>query len=295
MREWSPKLTKINKPVIEEEFRPQAPPPKTTILGKVLGQRAETLPKTSLPPIQNQVRVPTGEKKPDAPPEPPPITVDKVIIEEAEAKAAKILQDAGEQAAAIINQAAEQIKLFQAQALQQAEQAKKDAYALGLDEGRAAGKTEAQQEYVKFMLMARDLYVQAIKEREKLLAAAEPELTRLSLKIAEKIVGIEIQTNGEVIMGVIKSALSDIKDREKVTVRVAPDDYPTVNAERTAITRMAEGLRDCEVVIDSKIEQGGCIIETDLGNIDARLSTQLAAINLAFGKVEKEEEEDGAG
>lgn len=135
------------------------------------------------------------------------------------------------------------------------------------------------------MLVARDLYEQAIRERTKILEASEPELARLSVGIAEKIIGMEVRTGGDVVMGVVREALADMKDREQVLIRVSPDDYHIVNADRSSLARMVEGLKDFELTIDSKVSAGGCIIETNLGNIDARLETQLNAIKTAFEQV----------
>ena len=145
------------------------------------------------------------------------------------------------------------------------------------------------------MLKARDLYVQAINERRKLIEDTEPALANLSIGIAEKIIGLEVSTNNDVIMGVVKEALADMKDREEVRIRVNPDDYHIVNNDRSSLMRMVEGLKDFDLSVDSKVTRGGCIIETNLGNIDARLETQLAAITTAFDRSSKGEDiDDGA-
>ncbi len=42
--------------------------------------------------------------------------------------------------------------------------------------------------------------------------------------------------------------------------------------------RMVENIRSVTVVEDSTVDKGGCIIETDFGEIDARISSQLHEI-----------------
>ena len=88
--------------------------------------------------------------------------------------------------------------------------------------------------------------------------------------------------------------MGDLKDREQVRIRVNPDDYHIVNNDRASLMRMVEGLKDFELAIDSKVARGGCIIETNLGNIDARLETQLSAIATAFERSEKGEADDAS-
>lgn len=279
------------------EFRPQmAPQPMSSVVGRVLGRRSQPTVENHLPPIESQVSIPTGELPPGqtlasvAAPPPPPITVDKALIEEAEAKAKEIIAAAQQQARQLMAQAGDKIKQAQAEAAQAAEAAKEQARQQGMEEGKIEGHRLCKQGYVDMMLQARDLYCQAIQERQKLIDSTEPELARLAISIAEKIIGEEIHNSGDVIMGVVKEALGDMKDREDVRIRVSPDDYHIVNADRTALSQMVEGLKDFELVIDSKVEAGGCIIETNLGNIDARLSTQLQAIRAMFERIANGEE-----
>jgi flagellar assembly protein FliH len=42
--------------------------------------------------------------------------------------------------------------------------------------------------------------------------------------------------------------------------------------------KLVEGSKSLQVVEDSTVDQGGCIIETDFGEIDARISSQLAEL-----------------
>jgi flagellar assembly protein FliH len=42
--------------------------------------------------------------------------------------------------------------------------------------------------------------------------------------------------------------------------------------------QVVEGAKSIQVVEDSTVDQGGCIIETDFGEIDARITSQLAEL-----------------
>jgi flagellar assembly protein FliH len=41
---------------------------------------------------------------------------------------------------------------------------------------------------------------------------------------------------------------------------------------------MFEGTRDIQIQEDSTVDSGGCVIETDFGEIDARIASQLAEL-----------------
>lgn len=281
----------------EAAFLAQPAPAKAAAVGRILGNRRTETAERKLPPIAaSSVSIPTSDPPPPgAPLPPPPITVDKKIIAEAEEKAKQIIAAGQEQVQKLMAQANEQIQQFNEQAAAEAEQLRQMAFKKGTDEGLAEGKRQAHSEYVDLMISARDLYVQGIKERRKLIETTEPELARLSIQIAEKIIGLEVTTNSDVIMGVVKEALSDMKDREQVRIHVNPDDYHIVNNDRTSLMRMVEGLKDFDLTIDSKVTRGGCIIETNLGNIDARLETQLGTIQTAFERSSAgKEADDGA-
>ena len=235
-------LTKGPQPTQQQvaEFRQRqlladSPSP---VLGKVFGRRNDGHIDSALPPITNRVRIPTGEEPIEKEPVPPPITVDQAIIEEAQQKANQLLAAAQKKANEALTAAAQKIQQFQELAKAKAEEANKIAYAQGLEQGRADGRILGHDEYLELMLKARDLYVQAIHERDKLIDNTEPELARLSVAIAERLIGQEINSNSEFIMSVVRDALADIKDREQVIIRVASEDYHLVNADRSTFARM---------------------------------------------------------
>ena len=41
---------------------------------------------------------------------------------------------------------------------------------------------------------------------------------------------------------------------------------------------MVEGVKSIKILEDSTVDRGGCIIETDFGSLDARISSQLHEI-----------------
>ena len=53
---------------------------------------------------------------------------------------------------------------------------------------------------------------------------------------------------------------------------------------------MLDGVKSFSILEDSGIEPGGCVIETNLGFIDAKISTKLKSIEEALRKVSTEEE-----
>ncbi|MCA9794540.1 MAG: hypothetical protein KC910_22185 [Candidatus Eremiobacteraeota bacterium] len=283
-------------------------PPKVENTGRIIGgkPRVETKPSRLSPLTQTLV---VGGDRPPAPPEPDPMDldfddedleepeeevqkgppIDEQILEQARMKAQQILQEAQAQAQQFMQQTA-------AQAQQAAQQAEEQARERGYQEGLAAGQQQGYEasvgEFVERIAQAKDMYVQAVRARRAIVATVEPELARLSIKIAERVLGEAIKVDPDVILGIVRQALGGIKDREEVSIRVNPQDVQIVRDNREIFERMIEGLKSFEVVADPTIDPGGCSIETNLGNIDARLHTQLDAIRQGMEETIKLREEE---
>lgn len=207
-----------------------------------------------------------------APPSVPHI--DRLLIEEAEKKAADIVKKARAEAKKLI----EETKLYSQSAFSQAEA---DGFSKGKEEGFEAGK----EEMTNLILEARDVLSQVLKERELLLRSIEPEVAKLSVRIAEKIMRYQIDIDQNAVVNMIRSALETIKQREEVIIKVNQEDYYYAKEKKSLFASMVEGLKTMDIVVDSSVDRGGCIIETNLGNVDARISTQIHTLELVFDKV----------
>ncbi|MGE0489008.1 MAG: FliH/SctL family protein [Vulcanimicrobiota bacterium] len=307
--------TQLERDDEEPEPEPEPPfeqtlvsPPRVESTGRVIGgkPRVETKPSTLNPLTQTLI---VGGDRPPAPPQPDPIElefddedleepeeevqkgppIDEQILEQARMKAQQMLQEAQAQAQHYMQQTATQAQ----QAAQQAEeQARERGYQEGLQAGHQQGYNASVGEFVERIAQAKDMYVQAVRARRAIVATVEPELARLAVKIAERVLGEAIKVDPEVILAIVRQALGAIKDREEVSIRVNPQDVQIVRDHRASFERMVEGLKSFEVVADPTIDPGGCTIETNLGNIDARLHTQLDAIRHGMEEMAKLREEE---
>jgi len=208
----------------------------------------------------------------------PAVDVEAIIAEaeqKGREKAQKIIEHAQAEAKKLIDQA----KIY-------GETAKQEAHAEGLKLGKEDGYKAGLEEFSSYMNEAKNLFTQLVREREQVLSGIEPELARLSISIAEKIIGSELDINQDAVINIIRNAMSKIKSREEVTIKVSPDDLDYVRENKDVFARMVEGLKNLEIISDPRVDRGGCMIETNLGNADARITTQLSTLELAFKKLE---------
>lgn len=235
------------------------------------------IPMGEEPPKQKavpQAQTVQAARAPEPPPSPLPPPVDKVIIEEAERKAAEIVKKGQQEAKKLI----EESKLYCQTAFSQAE---REGFIKGKEEGFEAGR----EEMATLIQEARKVLEQTIKQRQMILKSIEPEVAKLSISIAERIIQSQVSINQDIVLNLVRSALEKLKDREDVVIKVSPDDLEHVRSKKATFGRLVQGVKTFDIVGDAGVERGGCIIETNLGNVDAMISTQLAAVQVAFEEV----------
>lgn len=89
-----------------------------------------------------------------------------------------------------------------------------------------------------------------------------------------KILGQELaQANTQIEL--IKHTLQQVQDRTKLTVRLAQKDYDLLAQTHLLDKSQFPETESIQFIADSRIELGGCIIETGAGHLDARLEVQL--------------------
>jgi len=222
---------------------------------------------------------------------PPSQQARQEILEEAQAEAQQIIAQAQQMMEQAQMQAQQIVNDAMAQAQQAAEEARRQAAEQGYQEGREAGLAEGRQagevqhqqmiEHLKFQ------FVEMVRLRRKIVLDMEPEIIRLSIEIARRVVGDEIVKNREVIVGVVRSALATLGERDEILIRVNPAEFESVKPHQQALEAMIEGLKKFVIQPDGAIELGSCAIETNLGNVDARIETQFEAIRLGLEEMTK--------
>ncbi|HBS05100.1 MAG TPA: flagellar assembly protein FliH [Leptospiraceae bacterium] len=221
----------------------------------------------------------------------------KNIEEEGKAVAFNLIQESKEKAkreeeAARVNaeQIVERAKIEVERMIKEAEmrvaEIEHEAYQKGYDAGREVGFKKGQSEVRRLIDRLGTIVGQAIDVREDIIAASEKQMVDMILMIARKVIKDEVVERKEVVLNNIREALRRIKDRDRVNIRVNFSDLELTTAHKDELIKMMESLRKVNIYEDSRVDRGGCIIETDVGSIDARISTQLKEIEEAIRNAE---------
>jgi flagellar biosynthesis/type III secretory pathway protein FliH len=121
----------------------------------------------------------------------------------------------------------------------------------------------------------------AAAERDRRLAALGHEVAAIAVDVARAVLGRELSASAGAVAELAGRALAVARDRREVTLRVNPADAAGV---RGAEGRLAAILRRAPLAVreDPAVPQGGAVVETEAGRVDACVETQLAALARAL-------------
>ena len=115
----------------------------------------------------------------------------------------------------------------------------------------------------------------AAQQQASMLKGAQDTVVSLAIVAAKRVAGDIAKERPERIREVVTELLKRAERASRITVRVHPNDRATIEAVA------AEGI-EMNVEADDKLQQGECIVETDLGDLDARFDVQLDALERAL-------------
>ena len=127
----------------------------------------------------------------------------------------------------------------------------------------------------------------AVKEffnyKDTVVQALSQSVYDIALEIAQKILKKQIDTDDSAMIEMIKDILTDINRHEsRITLKVRAEDVNNIKSHFGEL--FPEGLFDAKISVlaDKTVQEGGVILETSNGIVDARIETQLEILKNAF-------------
>jgi flagellar assembly protein FliH len=164
------------------------------------------------------------------------------------------------------------------------------AYQKGVNDGLEKGTKEGEK--AGFELAAKKLeplldslqqgLLQLSNLRQDTYQRIEKEVVELALAIARRIICREIEVDKEVVVCVAREALSQVKDPGNIKIKLNPSDLEFINQTKYQLSELIGDINNVTLEAEEGIQSGGCLIETNLGEIDARVETQLQAVEESF-------------
>ncbi len=148
-----------------------------------------------------------------------------------------------------------------------------DAYQERKKQGYEDGVLEGQMQQAEKML---ETSMQAVEYLEGL----ERQIVEVVTTAVRKIVGD--LDDKERIVRVVRTALDQVRGRQRVLVRVCPEEEPHVREALAPMLVSASVSAGIELIADQRMKPGSCMLESEMGVVDASLEVQLKAIENAL-------------
>jgi flagellar assembly protein FliH len=177
------------------------------------------------------------------------------------------VMDARAEAAEIVASARRRADALLAQAEAERDRVRRQAH----DEGRAQAATELA-----------GVLAAGRAQADALLVDARPAALAVAAKMAEKIVGRAVALEPGIMADIAAEALAACRTRAgAVSLRVHPDHLTALEPHRAALAARLGAEAALVLVADETVERLGCVVDTPVGRVDARLATLLAELTEA--------------
>ncbi|QMU99085.1 flagellar assembly protein FliH [Borrelia sp. A-FGy1] len=224
----------------------------------------------------------------------------ELVMKEIEEESSRILKEAREQASEIVNLANNRSEALQKEAENKKETIEREsnleiekkvkeyedklkneleiATTKGEKEGYEAGFNKGCEDFDRLLEKLNSIIASLVSKRREILESSGVQIMNLIMQIAVKVVKRIVDTQKNVIIENVNEALKKIKNKTNIIIRVNLDDLDIVKHEKNEFISKFNFIEHLEVIEDLNIGKGGCVIETDFGEIDARISSQLDRI-----------------
>jgi flagellar assembly protein FliH len=146
-----------------------------------------------------------------------------------------------------------------------------------IDSAREEGLKQAWQSaeaHYKGQLETLRALIESVRDaRQRYVEDVGDEALEIVFVAVTKILGAGFVTR-EAAVAAVREAIRCCKERGRMLVKVAPEDFGLLDARRRELLE-GGSASEVELVADEQVKWGGCVLEGASGNLDARLETQL--------------------
>ena len=200
------------------------------------------------------------------------------IIKKKNDEALEIKQKAEDNANTILEDAKLNAKNIESEIQDKETQILNDARKRGYQDGWEEGINKGSDEVKRLVERIQVILDSSIQKRNEIFIETEQQIVGLVLLIAKKVIKVISENQKNVVINNVIQALRKLKSRGEVAIRVNLSDLELTSSHKRDFIEMVEGIKSIKILEDSTVDRGGCIIDTDFGSIDARISSQLHEI-----------------
>ncbi|MFI0435840.1 MAG: HrpE/YscL family type III secretion apparatus protein [Parachlamydiaceae bacterium] len=178
------------------------------------------------------------------------------------------LQDAGE----VLEHVKQDAEKYRMEVAKDCERLKEEAFKEGYEEGL---KRWGEQ------LVEFENKLRAIQKE------TQQAIIPIALRAAKKIVGREVELSEEAIVDIVASNLKAVAQHKKITIYVNRKELDILEKHKPRLRDIFESLDSLSIRPRDDIASGGCVIETEIGIINAQIEHRWRVLEKAFDTLMK--------
>ncbi|MBI5810778.1 MAG: hypothetical protein HZB21_06295 [Deltaproteobacteria bacterium] len=154
----------------------------------------------------------------------------------------------------------------------------RQAYEKGFNAGEKAGFEFGRQKAEVLFQGLGDVLEELFRFKVELYGPCEQEMVDLTLAIAKKVIQREVEIRKEVVLDCVRAGLKALVAAGTVLIRVNPKDLEVIHQYKSEFARYSDGVKGVSIEADDNVSRGGCVIETNYGEVDVTIDGILNEI-----------------
>jgi flagellar assembly protein FliH len=150
------------------------------------------------------------------------------------------------------------------------------------EEAYVKGKMDGHLEAEEKLHSATQALAAALEQisflRKSLLLKSKEDMLRLIMAVGRHVIHTEIEEKEGIILQTLTKTLQSAVQADKYYIRVNPEDLNIVRENEPLFLASMKGLKNIYFLADDTISRGGCFAESQVGEVDATIESQLTEI-----------------
>jgi flagellar assembly protein FliH len=174
-----------------------------------------------------------------------------------------------------IKEIQEQAEAILRTAREEKESIEMEAYTKGLEQGQAQGQMMAVKKIEPLMATLSKAVDDLRRIRQQIVEKHQDQVMEILFLIAEKIIHRQIQLSPDIVLDTVKEAARYLTETDEIRLRLHPSDFEYLRDIERLLSKHLSGNMEIHFVEDSTLDRGGIVIDTEFGEIDASIRSQI--------------------
>jgi flagellar assembly protein FliH len=155
----------------------------------------------------------------------------------------------------------------------------REAYEKGFAQGEKDGLELGAAKALKIVENIENLLGEIGSLRTGIVKLHEKDIIELICAVAEKVVHHQVALNGTTIRETVIRAIQLATEKRSILLRVNSEEFAYIEQLRPELFQRFNEITSIKVVSSPSVKRGGCFLETQCGDVDARIETQMEMIS----------------